>query len=95
MIPLVKPYFPPREELMPALEEIIYSGYVATGQPVYDFEDKFKAYIGNPNIISVHSGTDALHLAYILAGIKAGDEQGYLISLIKFTCMQFSRYDAD
>ena len=74
MIPLVKPYFPPREELMPALEEIIYSGYVATGQPVYDFEDKFKAYIGNPNIISVHSGTDALHLAYILAGIKAGDE---------------------
>ena len=42
---------------------------------MYDFEDKFKgAYIGNPNIISVHSGTDALHLAYILAGIKAGDE---------------------
>ena len=42
MIPLVKPYFPPREELMPALEEILYSGYVATGQPVFDFEDKFK-----------------------------------------------------
>ncbi len=37
MIPLVKPYFPPREELMPALEEILYSGYVATGQPVFDF----------------------------------------------------------
>lgn len=64
---------------MPALEEIIYSGYVATGQPVYDFEDKFKAYIGNPNIISVHSGTDALHLAYILAGIKAG-RRGYQYS---------------
>ena len=74
MIPLVKPYFPPREELMPALEEILYSGYVATGQPVFDFEDKFKAYIGNDNIISVHSGTDALHLAYILAGVKPGDE---------------------
>ena len=74
MIPLVKPYFPPREELMPALEEILYSGYVATGQPVFDFEDKFKVYIGNDNIISVHSGTDALHLAYILAGVKPGDE---------------------
>ena len=59
---------------MPALEEILYSGYVATGQAVYDFEDKFKAYIGNQNIISVHSGTDALHLAYILAGVKPGDE---------------------
>lgn len=74
MIPLVKPYFPPREELMPALEEILYSGYVATGQPVFDFEDEFKKYIGNDNIISVHSGTDALHLAYILAGVKPGDE---------------------
>lgn len=59
---------------MPALEEVIYSGYVATGQPVFDFEDQFKEYIGNNNIISVHSGTDALHLAYILAGIEPGDE---------------------
>ena len=74
MIPLVKTYFPPRDVLMPALEKIIYSGYVATGQAVYDFEDMFRKYIGNPNVISVHSGTDALHLAYILAGIKAGDE---------------------
>ena len=65
---------PPRDVLMPALEEILYSGYIATGQAVYDFEDKFKAYIGNPNLISLHSGTDALHLAYILAGIKPGDE---------------------
>lgn len=74
MIPLVKPYFPPRDVLMPALEDIIYSGYVATGQAVYDFEDMFRQYIGNPNILSVHSGTDALHLSFILAGIKPGDE---------------------
>lgn len=74
MISLVKPYFPPPEELMPALQEILYSGYVATGQPVYDFEDRFKEYIGNENIISVHAGTDALHLALILSGVKAGDE---------------------
>lgn len=74
MIPLVKPYFPPRDELMPALEDILYSGYVATGQPVYDFEDRFKEYIGNENVISVHAGTDALHLSLILAGIKPGDE---------------------
>lgn len=74
MIPLVKPFMPPREVLMPALEEILYSGYIATGQAVYDFENDFRQYIGNPNMISVHSGTDALHLAYILAGIKPGDE---------------------
>lgn len=74
MISLVKPYIPPREELMPALEEILYSGYIATGQPVFDFEDQFRKYVGNDNIISVHAGTDALHLAYILAGVKSGDE---------------------
>jgi len=74
MIPLVKPYFPPREELMPALEKILYSGYVAEGQPVYDFEDSFKKYIGNPYSLALHSGTDALHLSLILAGIKPDDE---------------------
>lgn len=74
MTPLIKPYMPPRDVLMPALEEILYSGYIATGQAVYDFENQFRQYIGNPNMLSVHSGTDALHLSFILAGIKPGDE---------------------
>lgn len=74
MIPLVKPFMPPREVLLPALEKILYSGYIATGQAVDDFENQFKEYIGNPNMLSLHSGTDALHLAFILAGVKPGDE---------------------
>ena len=60
--------------MMPAIEGILYSGYIATGQAVYDFEDKFRNYIGNPLSISLHSGTDALHIALILAGVKPGDE---------------------
>lgn len=74
MIPLVKPFMPPREVLMPELEKILYSGYIATGQTVDDFEEDFRKYIGNPEMLSLHSGTDALHLAFILAGIKPGDE---------------------
>lgn len=74
MIPLVKPFMPPREALIPELEKILYSGYIATGQAVDDFEADFKTYIGNENMLSLHSGTDALHLAFILAGIKPGDE---------------------
>lgn len=74
MIPLVKPYFPDPKVLMPALEDIIYSGYVAEGQPVYDFEDKFKDFIGNPYCLALHSGTDALHLAFRLANIQPGDK---------------------
>lgn len=74
MIPLVKPYIPDRDILMPELEKILYSGYIAEGESVYNFEDKFKAYIDNPYCLALHSGTDALHLSFILAGIKPGDE---------------------
>lgn len=74
MIPLVKPFMPPREVLMPELEKILYSGYIATGQAVDDFENDFKKYIGNQDMLSLHSGTDALHIAFILAGVKPGDE---------------------
>lgn len=74
MIPLVKPYIAPSEEMMPAIQDILYSGYIATGQAVYDFENMFQKYIGNPYSLSVHSGTDALHLALIIAGVKPGDE---------------------
>lgn len=74
MIPLVKPFMPPAEILMPELQKILYSGYIAEGEPVYQFEDKFRAYIGNPLSLALHSGTDALHLALILAGVKPGDE---------------------
>ena len=42
MIPLVRPFMPPSEELMPEIEKILYSGYIAEGQAVYDFEDSFK-----------------------------------------------------
>lgn len=74
MIPLVKPFMPPREVLMPEIEKILYSGYIATGQAVEDFENDFKKYIGNQDMLSLHSGTDALHIAFILAGVKPGDE---------------------
>lgn len=74
MIPLVKTYMSPREELMPALENILYSGYIAEGEPVYEFERQFSSFIGNNNTLALHSGTDALHLSLILAGVGKGDE---------------------
>ncbi|WP_346238523.1 DegT/DnrJ/EryC1/StrS family aminotransferase [Niabella insulamsoli] len=74
MIPIVKPYLPPPDDLMPALEEILYSGYIAEGEKVYEFEKKFGSYIENPLSISLNSGTAALHIALLLVGIKPGDE---------------------
>jgi len=74
MIPLVKPFMAPPAELMPALEQILCSGYIAEGEPVYQFEAEFRKFFGNPYMLALHSGTDALHLALILAGVKPGDE---------------------
>ncbi|OWP85191.1 pyridoxal-5'-phosphate-dependent protein [Flavobacterium davisii] len=74
MIPIVKPFLPPPNELMPALEETLYSGYIAEGEKVYEFEKQFGEYINNPLVLSLNSGTAALHLALLLAGIGPGDE---------------------
>lgn len=74
MIPLVKPYIAPKEEMLPAIEEVIYSGYIAEGEYVYNFEDEFGKYIGNPLVLALNSGTAALHLALLCLGVGAGDE---------------------
>ncbi len=74
MLPLVQTAIPPKEILMPKLEEILYSGYVAQGEAVEEFERKFEEYIGGGNTLSLNSGTAALHIALILAGVSEGDE---------------------
>lgn len=74
MIPLVKTLMPERQILLPKLEEVLYSGYVAQGEVVDSFEREFEKYIGEGNILSLNSGTAALHIALILAGVKNGDE---------------------
>ncbi len=74
MIPLIKTKMPSREKLMPALEEVLYSGYIAQGETVDAFESSFSKFIGNEFSVTVNSGTAALHIALILAGVKPGDE---------------------
>ncbi|MDC3070903.1 DegT/DnrJ/EryC1/StrS family aminotransferase [Bacteroidota bacterium] len=74
MIPIVKPYIPPRNQLMPALQKTIYSGYIAQGKKVEDFEKMLGQYFENNKVLTVNSGTSALHLSLILANVGPGDE---------------------
>jgi dTDP-4-amino-4,6-dideoxygalactose transaminase len=74
MIPLIKPFIPPKNKLMPRLEQILYSGYIAEGEATYQFESEMSKLLGNPFCLSLNSGTAALHISLILAGVKAGDE---------------------
>jgi len=73
-IPLFKVFLPPEEILMPRLRDVLYSGQITEGEPVYTFESKFAFFVGLPNILSFYSGTAALHAALIMAGVKPGDE---------------------
>lgn len=74
MIPLVKVAMPPKERLMPALEEVLYSGMIAEGEHVYRFEAEFAKSFGLPVALGTSSGTAALHIALLLSGVEAGDE---------------------
>lgn len=74
MIPIVKPFMPPKEDLIPAIEETLYSGYIAEGEKVYEFERMFGEYVNNQFCLSVNSGTAALHIALLLIGVGKGDE---------------------
>jgi len=74
LIPLVKPFIPNKDKLMPRLEKILYSGYIAEGEAVAEFERKLGELIGNPYCLTVNSGTAALHIALMLIGIRETDE---------------------
>ncbi len=71
---MVKPFVAPAEVMMPEIERTLYSGYIAEGEKVYEFESVFGSYIRNSNVLSLNSGTAALHIALLLAGVGPGDE---------------------
>lgn len=73
-IPAFKVFLPPREILMPRLEEVLYSGQISEGAPVVEFERRFSQLVASPDILSFNSGTAALHAALVLAGVGPGDE---------------------
>lgn len=70
MIPLFKVHMPP--SVMKPLEEVLLSGYIGQGPKVDQFEKALVPWVGNPNALTVNSGTSALHLAMKLCGVTHG-----------------------
>lgn len=81
MIPLFKPFI--SNECYSSLENILQEGDLTEGGYSDRFENEFSKYIGNKNVALTNSGTSALHLAGILAGVKPGDE----VITTAMTCM--------
>ena len=57
-----------------AVVEVLQSGWLTTGPRVRDFEAAVAAYTGAAHAVAVNSGTAALHLSLLAAGIAAGRE---------------------
>lgn len=54
--------------------EVLNSGYLSEGEWVRRFEGELEKQFGYRNCVAVNSGTSALHLALLLAGVKQGDD---------------------
>lgn len=63
-----------REEVLAAIQEVAESTAYVLGPKVAEFERAFADYMEAKHCIGVNSGTSALHLALIGAGVGPGDE---------------------
>jgi dTDP-4-amino-4,6-dideoxygalactose transaminase len=72
-IPLCHPEI--SEAAISAVSETLRTRWIGQGPKVDEFEATFRQSIDLPHsAVAVGAGTDALHLAYILAGLGPGDE---------------------
>lgn len=67
-------YLTIKPEIDAAVSRILESCQFVLGAEVERFEQEFAAYCGTAECIAVNSGTSALHLALLAAGVGAGDE---------------------
>jgi perosamine synthetase len=80
-IPLFYPHIP--KGAIAEVADTLSGRWIGQGPKVDLFEQQFKTmFLGEYEPLTVGSGTDALHLAYLLAGIEAGDD----VIVPVFTC---------
>ena len=72
-VPLFYPHIP--KNSANSIKKVLNTRWIGQGPLVDKFENIFsKKFGGNLETVAVGSGTDALHLAYLLAGLKKNDE---------------------
>lgn len=72
-IVLFYPHVP--EKAIAEVSKVLHSRWIGQGPRVAEFERQFaEKFGGQGRALATGSGTDALHLSYILAGLQPGDE---------------------
>ena len=72
MIPAARPEIGDEERA--AVDRVMRSGMLAQGPEVAAFETEFSAIVDGMHSVAVNSGTSALHMAFLAAGVGPGDE---------------------
>ncbi|MBT8342245.1 MAG: DegT/DnrJ/EryC1/StrS aminotransferase family protein, partial [Desulfatitalea sp.] len=73
LLDLKAQYRPLREEIRACLDEICDSQHFILGPQVARMEDKLAGYCGTAHAVGVSSGSDALIISLMAAGIGPGD----------------------
>jgi dTDP-4-amino-4,6-dideoxygalactose transaminase len=63
-----------RDEILAALDDVCRHSQFVLGDEVAQFEEEFAAYCTANSCVALNSGTSALHLALLAAGVGPGDE---------------------
>ncbi len=73
MLPFVRPTI--EAEDLAAVDQVLRSGWITTGPKVIELEHALSAYLGGAPLVRVfNSGTSALEVCLMVAGIGPGDE---------------------
>ena len=62
------------EDDVEAVLDCYRSGWLTMGPRIQAFEEQFAAAVGAPHALAVSSGSAAIHLALLAAGVGPGDE---------------------
>lgn len=62
------------KSVMQPLRKVLFSGYIGEGPQVENFENKLIPWFGSKHILTLNSGTSAIHLALRLANVGPQDE---------------------
>lgn len=62
------------EDQISAVADVLRSGWLTMGPRTQEFERAFADHLGCRHAVATSSGTAALHLAYLAAGVGPGDE---------------------
>ncbi|PYV54146.1 MAG: transcriptional regulator, partial [Acidobacteria bacterium] len=73
MLDLQRQYSTIREEVLAAIERVCSSQQFILGAEVEQFEREIARFIGVPSAVGCASGTDALWLTLVAAGVQPGD----------------------